>query len=66
MLDVSQLIYEYINLCLPIQRSGCKKPGQEPQCNQEVLKYIAGEEGTAPKREDDIDPRWAALKKLKN
>lgn len=66
VLDVSQLIYEYINLCLPMQRSGCEKPGEEPQCNKEVLKYIAREEDHAPREEGEIDPRWAALKKLKN
>ncbi|MBK7147643.1 MAG: DUF177 domain-containing protein [Bacteroidetes bacterium] len=63
ILDVSQLIYEYIILCLPMQRWGCKKPGEEAICNKEVLKYIAGE---AAKTEETVDPRWAALKKLKN
>jgi len=67
ILDVSQLVYEYINLCLPMQRLGCEKPGEEPQCNKEVLKYIASENGKGKgKSEDEIDPRWAALKKLKN
>ncbi len=63
IIDVSQLIYEYIVLCLPMQRWGCKKPGEEPQCNKEVLKYLDGQ-----KKADDgeIDPRWAALKKIKD
>ena len=63
IIDVSQLIYEYINLCLPMQKLGCEKPGEEPQCNKEVLKYILGE-GTEKKTEE-VDPRWAALKNLK-
>ena len=40
VLDVSQLVYEFINLCLPIQKMGCEKPGNEPQCNKEVLKFL--------------------------
>jgi uncharacterized metal-binding protein YceD (DUF177 family) len=68
ILDISQLVYEYINLCLPMKRLGCEKPGEEPQCNKEVLKHIAGSENvvTKPEEEKEIDPRWAALKKLKN
>ncbi|MDB5282749.1 MAG: hypothetical protein JWO06_1824 [Bacteroidota bacterium] len=62
IIDVAHLIYEYINLCLPMQKLGCEKPGQEPQCNKEVLKYIAGQ-GEVKKSEED--PRWAALKNLK-
>lgn len=64
IIDVSHLIYEYIILCLPMQRWGCKAPGQEPQCNKEVLKYLAAEEEKSEGNE--IDPRWAALKKMKD
>ncbi len=63
IIDLSQLVYEYVNLCLPIQKMGCEKPGQEPQCNKEVLKYLSIEESKTSKEED---PRWAALKNLKN
>jgi uncharacterized metal-binding protein YceD (DUF177 family) len=63
VIDVSQLIYEYINLCLPIQLLGCEKPGEEPQCNKEVLKFLKTE---TKKVKEEADPRWAALKNLKN
>lgn len=62
VIDVSQLVYEYIILCLPMQRLGCTKPGDEPQCNKEVLKYLA--QGGVRKTEE-TDPRWAALKNFK-
>ena len=66
IIDVSQLIYEYINLCLPMQKLGCEKPGEEPQCNKEVLKHIANANAVASeKKQDEVDPRWAALKILK-
>lgn len=64
IIDVSHLVYEYINLCLPMQRLGCEKPGLEPQCNKEVLKYIANEKETGLKP-GETDPRWEALKNLK-
>lgn len=63
VLDLSQLVYEYVNLSLPVQRLGCKTPGEEPQCNKEVLKYL---EPDAKENKDETDPRWAALKNLKN
>jgi uncharacterized protein len=65
VIDLSQLIYEYINLCLPMQKLGCERPGEEPQCNKEVLKYLKPESGET-KNNDEVDPRWDALKNLKN
>lgn len=63
VIDVSQLVYEYINLCLPIQKMGCENPGKEPQCNLETLKFlVTDDKGTS----EALDPRWEALKKLKN
>ncbi|MCX6198883.1 MAG: DUF177 domain-containing protein [Bacteroidetes bacterium] len=61
VIDVSQLAYEYINLCLPMQLIGCDKPGEEPQCNKEVLKFLSEET-----KKEEADPRWEALKNLKN
>ena len=63
VIDLSQLIYEYINLCLPMQKVGCENPGQEPQCNKEVLKFLTNKK---EKETNEEDPRWAALKDLKN
>jgi uncharacterized metal-binding protein YceD (DUF177 family) len=63
VIDVSQLVYEYINLSLPIQKMGCEKPGEEPQCDKEMLKYLSIEKKNET---NEDDPRWAALKNLKN
>lgn len=63
VIDVSQLVYEYINLCLPIQKMGCENPGKEPQCNLETLKFLLnGNENES----NESDPRWEVLKNLKN
>jgi uncharacterized metal-binding protein YceD (DUF177 family) len=63
IIDISQLVYEYINLCLPIQILGCASPGEEPQCNQEVLKRLTPESSI---KKEETDPRWAALKDIKD
>lgn len=63
VIDVSQLVYEYINLCLPMQIIHPKKENGEEGCNPEVLKYL---EKKAKKTEDGPDPRWAALKDIKS
>lgn len=62
-IDVAQLIYEYVVLCLPIQKIPCKEPGEDERCNQEVLKFFKQQE-EANQKEPTIDPRWEALKKL--
>lgn len=65
VIDVSQLIYEYINLCLPMQLIHPKKENGEEGCDPEVLKFIANNKAAGKKENEEPDPRWAALKKLK-
>lgn len=58
--DLSTYIYEYIRLLLPMQ---CIHPDDEDgnsTCNQEMLDRLLQEN-----KEPTIDPRWDALKKLK-
>ena len=61
-IDVAHLIYEYICLCLPMQLLGCKEPGTDPRCNQEVIKRLKKD---VKKENDEVDPRWELLNKLK-
>jgi len=56
-IDVSQRIYEMIVLNLPNKRLH-ENPDD---CNQEVLKKL----NEINSQEEEIDPRWEALKKLK-
>lgn len=67
-LDLSQHIYEYVNLSLPYS---CVHPEDEngkSQCNQEMLKkldqYLINDEDD--KNDEEIDPRWEKLKSLMN
>jgi len=56
-INVASYIYEYIYLALPMRKVHPK----EEDCNQEVVRKISEQE-----KQKDIDPRWDALKKLKN
>ncbi|HEX4886687.1 MAG TPA: DUF177 domain-containing protein [Luteibaculaceae bacterium] len=60
-IDISQFVYEYILVDVPLGHS------HEPsECNPEVLKalekYAVGQQNNEPEE----DPRWAPLKKNKN
>jgi uncharacterized metal-binding protein YceD (DUF177 family) len=58
--DVSQLIYEFVLLSMPMQKICAEKRNTSESCNTELNKFL--------KTEDDkkeIDQRWSALEKLK-
>ncbi len=62
-IDLSGLIYEYINLAMPFV-SICKDEGNTPFCDQEMLdklKQLSGSE----EENTDTDPRWNVLKNIK-
>lgn len=65
--DVKAFIYEFIHLSLP-----SKTVHEEGECNPEMLaqleKYLISNEPTPEdesNKDKEVDPRWAALKKLK-
>ncbi|MDZ7742668.1 MAG: DUF177 domain-containing protein [Bacteroidota bacterium] len=60
-IDVSQFIYEFINLSLPYRKIHPLDENGNEQCDPEVLQKLEDY-----KRESSTDPRWDALKKLKN
>ena len=65
-IDLAQWMYEYVAVRMPIQ-----KVHEEGQCDPEMLQYISEEH--EPSEEDEVrvlgegetDPRWDALKALK-
>ena len=59
--DVRSLVYEYIILAIPMHRVH-----PEGECNPEVLALLAQNETAEPtdNEDDNIDPRWAALKDI--
>lgn len=57
--NVAQLIYEYITVSLPIKHIHA----DENDCNKEMLEKI-NQYKMVEKKEEQIDPRWDALKNL--
>lgn len=62
-LDISQLIYEFIHLGLPIQKAHATDDNGESGCNAEMLRRLVKQ---TKEKTKDIDPRWKDLEKLKN
>ncbi len=60
-IDIAPYIYEYIYLLLPLQRIHPDDDEGNITCNNEVIKKL-----NELKKQNTIDPRWEALKKLKN
>lgn len=54
-LDLTQFIYEFTVLDLPLKRAH-----EEGECNPEVVSMLSKDE----KEEKQIDPRWEALKNI--
>ena len=67
-IDVSSFIYEYSHFALPIAHYHPEDADGNPTCNKKMMdllgKYKVDE--TEKKSEDAIDPRWEALRELKN
>lgn len=63
-LDIAPLLYEYINLAVPIN-SRCDNPGNESFCDKEMVSKIESLNSTEEIAEKN-DPRWDILKKIKN
>ena len=66
-LDISQYIYEFILLLIPMKVEHPLDANGKSQCNEELIKLL---EKYQPKEknegeEDNIDPRWERLKGLK-
>ena len=63
-IDISGLIYEYVNVAMPFI-TVCSDEGNTPYCDKEMLdslnKLTAIEE-----QEEQTDPRWDVLKKINN
>ncbi len=62
-LDIATLLYEYINVQVPYYAK-CSEQGLGIACDPEMLAHLSKEEPES--QEERIDPRWDALKNIKN
>ena len=65
-IDVSELIYEFITVSVPYIKI-CEQDGNGQLCDQEMIARLESLSVGTQKEEEqqNDDPRWAALKKLK-
>lgn len=66
-LDLSQYIYEFILLLIPMKVEHPLDAEGNSQCNEELIKLLESYQPKEKKEgdEDGIDPRWEQLKGLK-
>lgn len=67
-LDIANLLYEYINVQVPYYAK-CTEQGNGISCDPEMLAKISGSVDTeeySNTNNESTDPRWAALKNIKN
>jgi uncharacterized metal-binding protein YceD (DUF177 family) len=62
--DLKQYFYEFLILSLSSKRTCKESVIEQNVCNEEVLKILRGE--AVQTEEEEIDPRWQVLLKLKN
>ena len=61
-INVSQYIYEFSILSIPIKRTHPLDENGKSTCNPEILTRL---EDNVPQADANSDPRWEALKKIK-
>jgi len=61
-IDLAQFIYEFVNLALPMRLTHEEDEQGNPVCQPNDLEEFEDFNET----EDEVDPRWNALKKLNN
>ncbi|HYK77694.1 MAG TPA: DUF177 domain-containing protein [Daejeonella sp.] len=64
-IDISGLIYEYINLAVPYF-TRCQDEGNTSWCDKEMLAKLSQLSGEHKEETNNADPRWEALKNIKN
>jgi len=61
-IDVSQLIYEFIGLSVPLKKVPCEESGDISICDQETLKLLEG----SSSEEEKTNPMWDKLNTIKD
>ena len=61
-INIAGLIYEYINVAMPFI-TVCIDEGKTPYCDKEMLESL-NKLSANTEQNEQIDPRWEALKKL--
>ncbi len=65
-INLAQPIYEYVSLGIPLRHIHPKNENGKRECNPEMLKKIKKYKYSKNEENESTDPRWNALKNLKN
>ena len=63
VIDVTQLIYEFVNLSVPMHKTHSEDSAKNSTCNPKIIGLLKNY--TSDASEKETDPRWNELKKLK-
>jgi len=63
VIDLSNWVYEFVMLSVPLQHIHPDTPDGRPGCNPQALKLL---DQLAEHHEDNINPIWKDLEKIKN
>jgi uncharacterized protein len=61
-IDVSQFVYEYINLSLPYRKVHPEDSNGVSTCNKEMVEKLKEYSSKSSNKEIESDPRWDSLK----
>ncbi|HMR19607.1 MAG TPA: DUF177 domain-containing protein [Sphingobacterium sp.] len=64
-LDIANYLYEYINVRVPYFPK-CTEQGIDIECDPDMLVRLDNNVQSSSEEIENIDPRWAALKNIKN
>ncbi len=64
VLDLAEIIYEFVHLSLPIKRIHPDLRNGEPGCDPEILKLLGSMPDETENNEENKDPRWDILNNL--
>jgi uncharacterized metal-binding protein YceD (DUF177 family) len=64
-LELGQYMYEFINLAIPMKKLHPRYQDEVEDGEEVKLIYSSGTTSTDAESDEDIDPRWDKLKKLK-
>ncbi len=65
-INLTQIIYEYVTLSIPLRHVHPKNKNGARDCNKEMLQKLKNYMHVESEEEETTDPRWDALKKLGN
>lgn len=60
VLQLEEIIYEFVHLTIPIKKTHPDKPDGKPGCDPEILKLLGNEND----ENNSVDPRWDILNNL--